>query len=417
MLIQRKLFNELKEHLSAKEISIIIGPRQIGKTTLMHKLFNDLKEEGKEVIFLNLDVEAESRFFSSQELLLSKIKLEIGESGYVFIDEIQRKENAGLFLKGIYDLNLPYKFIISGSGSLELKEKIHESLTGRKRLFELLPVTFEEFVNFKTGYNYTNKLDALFELEKEKIEIFLTQYLSFGGYPRIVVEDSLEEKKKLLDEIFRSYIEKDIVYLLNVERPDAFTLLVKILSSQVGRLINYSQLSLDVGISVNTLKKYLWYAEKTYIVKTLTPFFSNKKKELTKSRTTYFYDLGLRNYANGFFDVLNNQNELGFLFQNLIGNLLEDQLKWKSDNLNFWRTTDRAEVDFIVRIANNVIPIEVKYTTIKKTTIKRSLRNFIAKYAPQKAYIVNRSYSKIIKINNTSVEFIPYYKLLGNSFL
>jgi len=154
-MISRKLFSELKSHLLKKEISFIIGPRQAGKTTLMLLLNDYLMKKGERTVFLNLDIEADKQFFTSQANLIKKIKLEIGEKrGFVFIDEIQRKEDAGIFLKGIYDMNLPYKFIVSGSGSVELKEKIHESLVGRKRIFELNTLSFAEFVNFKTGYKY-----------------------------------------------------------------------------------------------------------------------------------------------------------------------------------------------------------------------------------------------------------------------
>ena len=136
-MIERTLFSELKDHLSKREISFIIGPRQAGKTTLMLLLEDYLKKKEEKTVFLNLDIESDKQFFTSQANLIKKIKLEIGEKeGFVFIDEIQRKENAGIFLKGIYDMNLPYKFIVSGSGSVELKERIHESLTGRKRIFE-----------------------------------------------------------------------------------------------------------------------------------------------------------------------------------------------------------------------------------------------------------------------------------------
>ena len=136
-MIERTLFSELKDHLSKREISFIIGPRQAGKTTLMLLLEDYLKKKEERTVFLNLDIESDKQFFTSQANLIKKIKLEIGEKeGFVFIDEIQRKENAGIFLKGIYDMNLPYKFIVSGSGSVELKERIHESLTGRKRIFE-----------------------------------------------------------------------------------------------------------------------------------------------------------------------------------------------------------------------------------------------------------------------------------------
>ncbi|HED38100.1 MAG TPA: ATP-binding protein [Ignavibacteria bacterium] len=412
MLIQRNLYNDIKKHLDAKEISIIIGPRQVGKTTLMMELLNSLKNDGKKVLFLNLDYEADKRFFESQDLLLSKIKLEIGADGYVFIDEIQRKDNAGLFLKGIYDLDLPYKFILSGSGSLELKEKIQESLTGRKRLFELLPVTFKEFVNYKTEYKYVNKLSTYFELENKKTEILLNEYLSFGGYPRVVTENTLEEKRKIIDEIYRSYIEKDIVNLLNIDRPDAFSLLIKILSSQIGRLLNYSKLAAAIGISTITLKKYLYLAEKTYVVQTIGPYSGNSLKELTKSRTVYFYDYGLRNFSNDSFMLQQNQNECSFVFQNFIKNLIDEHLLWKSWILNFWRTTDKAEVDFVINKNSEIIPVEVKYTALNNFTVKRSLRSFIEKYSPQRAFIINMRYSNQIMINKTKVIFIPFYKLI-----
>lgn len=415
MLIKRLLYNEIKDHLRAKEISIIIGPRQVGKTTLMLELLNSLKDTGEKALFLNLDYENDKRFFENQDLLLSKIKLEIGNDGYVFIDEIQRKENAGIFIKGIYDLHLPYKFILSGSGSLELKEKIQESLVGRKRLFELLPVTFKEFVNYKTEYRYEDKLDDYFNLENQETEMLLNEYLSFGGYPRIVTENNLEEKKKIIDEIYRTYIEKDIVSLLNIDRPDAFSLLIKILASQTGKLLNYSKLATAIGISTITLKKYLWYAEKTYVIQTIGPFIGNSLKELTKSRTAYFYDYGLRNFANNSFMLLQNQNELGFVFQNFIKNLINEHLLWKNWTINFWRTTDKAEVDFVINKGSEVIPIEVKYAAIRNNTIKRALRSFIERYSPKQAFVINMNYSDQTIINETKVIFIPFYKLLTST--
>ena len=151
-MIKRKLHKDLKEHLSKKEISLIIGPRQAGKTTLMMMLKEYLTKKNEATLFFNLDIGNDIFYFQSQDKLLKKIKLELGSKrGFVFIDEIQRKENAGLFLKGLFDMDLPYKFIVSGSGSLELKEKIHESLAGRKRVFELNTLSFEEFVNYKTN--------------------------------------------------------------------------------------------------------------------------------------------------------------------------------------------------------------------------------------------------------------------------
>jgi len=162
-MIERTLFADLVKHLPKKEISVIIGPRQSGKTTLMELLKDHLGKKGERTLYLNLDIEWDRPHFNSQLALLKKIELELGKKrGFVFIDEIQRKENAGLFLKGLFDLKLPYKFIVSGSGSLELKEQIHESLMGRKRLFELTTITFLEFVNHKTDYKYRNTLSSFF---------------------------------------------------------------------------------------------------------------------------------------------------------------------------------------------------------------------------------------------------------------
>ncbi len=183
-MIRRAIYSDIKKHLTQKEISVITGPRQSGKTTIMELLRKDLVKNGERTIYLNLDIEWDRPHFDSQSALIKKLELELGKKGgYVFIDEIQRKENAGLFLKGLYDLKLPYKFIVSGSGSLELKEKIHESLAGRKRLFELTTITFKEFINHKTDYKYEDSLSAFFEIEKKRTQAFLLEYMNFGGYP------------------------------------------------------------------------------------------------------------------------------------------------------------------------------------------------------------------------------------------
>src|SRR3990167_2807810 len=265
-MIKRQLFRELEKHLSSKEISLIVGPRQAGKTTLMKLLKEKLEKDGKRIVFLNLDIESDKEYFSSQDNLINKIRLEIGAKGYVFLDEIQRKENAGLFLKGIYDMDLPYKFIVSGSGSVDLKEKIHESLAGRKRVFELSTVNFTEFVNYKTDYKYEGKLADFFSVNQSQTQRFLEEYLSFGGYPRVVLEETTEEKRRIIAELYQSYLERDIVNLLGVQKSESFTALVRLMASQVGQLINVSELSNTLGINTSTVNDYLWYMQKTFLI-------------------------------------------------------------------------------------------------------------------------------------------------------
>ena len=412
--IKRKLLKDLISHLDAKEISLIIGPRQAGKTTLMNFLREHLDRQGQDTLFLNLDTEMDSQYFLSQQHLIDKIKLEFEDKrGYVFIDEIQRKENAGIFLKGIYDLNLPYKFIVSGSGSLELKEKIHESLVGRKRVFELNTVSFEEFVDFKTDYRYEDRLDEFFNVESEKALGFQAEYMNFGGYPKIVLEENPEEKIKIIDEIFHSYLEKDISYLLRLEKIESFKSLIKIIASQIGQLVNYSELSSTVGLALQTIKNYLWYAEKTFVIGKLTPYFSNVRKEITKSPIYYFYDIGLRNYSLGLFGRPLNSNDLGQIFENFVYNILKEKYRYNAASLHFWRTKDRAEVDFVIDSGNSLLPIEVKYKKMKQVEIKRPLRNFIEMYKPEKAFIVNLSLEETTAVGKTEVITMPFWKLLA----
>jgi predicted AAA+ superfamily ATPase len=407
------MLNDLIDHMDKPEVSIITGARQVGKTHLMDELKSYLKTKKKKALSFNLDIEADAAYFSSQNDLIRKIQLEIGtEKGFVFIDEIQRKTDAGLFLKGIYDMKLPYKFVVSGSGSIELKEKIQESLAGRKRIFELLPVTFDEFVNYKTAYKYDGRLPDYFDIEKTATKHHLLEYLNFGGYPRLVTEKSIKERFRLMDEIYQSYIDKDIIILLKVERPEQFRTLIRILAAMQGRILNIAELSKQTGLSVATVEKYLWYAEKTFVVREVKPYFKNNLKEITKASTVYFNDLGLRNHSINLMNTLNLPEQMGFVFQNFVGNILYQKYLYTASIIQYWRTTDKAEVDFIINSGDKITPVEVKYGTMKKPEISRSLRSFIDKYNPEEAWIVTDVYSFEGKLNDTALKFIPFTKLL-----
>jgi hypothetical protein len=413
-MIKRKLFNELVDHLPKKEMSLIIGPRQAGKTTLMEMLKAHLDKGGERTLFLNLDIEWDRPHFKSQAALIKKVELELGQQqhGYVFIDEIQRKEDAGLFLKGLYDLKLPYKFILSGSGSLELKQKIDESLVGRKRLFELSTITFEEFINHRTDYRYEENLADFLVIEKDRAQQLLSEYMHFGGYPRIVMAAEQSEKRQLIDEIFRSVLEKDIAYLLRLDKPEVFSALIKILAGQVGQLVNYSELASTLNVSYATVKKYLWYAQKIFLVELITPYARNVRKEISKSPVPYFWDLGFRNYSLGLFGHLEGPAEKGFVFENLVFLVLKEKIRFSAAKLNYWRTTDKAEVDFVIEAGKKLIPVEVKYNHLKRCKAPASLRSFINKYNPEQAYIINLDLSKTLKINKTTLIFMPFHEFI-----
>ena len=405
-MIERKIGHKILKSINLKEITVLIGARQIGKTTILKSILKQLKN----TLYFNLDIEADNKHFNSQQDLLKKIQLEAGnEKAYIVVDEIQQKGDAGRFLKGLYDMNLPYKFIVSGSGSIELKEKINEALTGRKHTIEMSSVSFEEFVNFKTKNKYENRLKLFFEIEKEKSRLFLDEYLAFGGYPAIITATKAVRKKEIMNEVFSSYISKDISYLLEVKQPNKFVKLIQLLAVQAGSILNYSQLSQDVGIRVETLKTYMWYAEQTFIISIVSPFFTNTKKEITKSPVIYFNDIGMLNFSKtGFSYDLKD----GMLFQNFIFLILKQKYTSGLNKVNHWRTKDKAEVDFVVQNQDGVTPIEVKYSELNKTMVSRSFRSFITKYKPKNALIVNLSLDTEIIIDNTRVKFIPYWKLV-----
>lgn len=407
------LLKELHSHLGQKEITLLIGPRQAGKTTIMEALQADLEKRGEKTLFLSLDFERDKNFFVSQEALLQRLRLAFGSAGggYVFIDEIQRKENAGLFLKGIYDQKPSYKFIVSGSGSLELKEKIHESLAGRKLIFEILPISFLEFADYYTDYKYENRLEDFFSIDTNKALQLLDFYLRFGGYPRVITANDEAEKRKVIDEIYQAYLEKDASALLRVEKLDAFSSLIKVLAGQVGKMIRFSELSSTLGISLVTVKNYLWYLEKTFILERSTPFFRNIRKEITKSPVAYFYDLGLRNHACNIFGQTLRVDDAGFLFQNFIFNILREKTQFTASRVHFWRTKDKAEVDFVMDVGLKPLPIEVKYSSMPKPAIEKSLRRFIDAYHPENAYVINLSLDETVNLNGTKVRFLPFYKV------
>ena len=148
--IRRSILPALEAHLLAPEMTLLVGPRQVGKTTLIKMLLQGVQSKGHRTVFFNLDIEEDMHWFDSQRQLLDRLDFLVGKSDktvYVAIDEIQRKMDAGRFMKGLYDMGLPYKFILSGSGSIELKEQIAESMMGRKREFSITPVSFAEFVD------------------------------------------------------------------------------------------------------------------------------------------------------------------------------------------------------------------------------------------------------------------------------
>ncbi len=417
MQIQRRILPSIREHMSAPEMTLLVGARQVGKTTLIRMLLDGLKSAGKQTVFFNLDIEEDMHWFSSQRAFLDRLNFLVGTPAstvYVAIDEIQRKADAGRFMKGLYDMGLPYKFILSGSGSLELKEQITESMMGRKREFFIPPVSFAEFVDYRTDYAYSDRLDVFAQSEGARCLGLLIEYLNYGGYPKVILSQGRTEKLAVLREIYTSYVDRDISAFLRLARPDAYRQMLALLASQSGQLLNVSTLAAQTGVGVETLKRYTYYAEKTFCVSLVRPYFRNVQKEITKSPVPYFFDLGLRNLVLGRLGLLENTSDLGFAFQNFVYQVLIDVFGVPS--VKYWRTTDQAEVDFVVEDSSHggLLPVEVKYMQMKKPVVMRSLQSFIAKYKPKEAWVINLSLANTVMIGDTQVRFVPLAGLFAN---
>jgi len=431
--IQRLLLDELMKWIDRKEVLAIKGPRQSGKTTLLKMLKNQLvanKKIKEENIIL---ITFEERDILEKFAVDPKMYIQsfIGDKQekrfYFFIDEFQYLSNGGQILKMLYDIFDNVKFIITGSSSLELTDKTAKFLVGRIFFFHLWQLNFAEFIKTKS-----TQLSNAYQKKSNQVNNFITEGKSFsvtsdifindlekvfqeyaiwGGYPAVVQAPNPETKNIILKNIYSTYIDKDIIELLKITDHSKFKKLVSVLSAQIGNLANYNSLSRDTGTYFKELKQYLSILEETYIISLLRPFFSNKISELKKNPKVYFIDSGLRNYITGGIDGnLIFRQDLGAIMENVVFS----QFKFKEEvfgDLKYWRTLGKAEVDFIIEMRDEVMPIEVKYTTFNSPQISRGFRSFIQEYKPKRALILTKNFWGEMEVDSCKIKFAPLWYL------
>jgi len=425
---RRLLLTEALAWMNDPYILVIIGSRQVGKTTLLsqmieHLLANDVA--AADIFYFNLDDWNLLEFFKNPADFLSFIELNKKDRAYVFIDEVQRVENPGLFLKYVYDLKKNIKLIASGSSSLEIQAKISESLTGRKKLFHMRPFSFGEFVTTK-GLDFlaiaeklsigdrNSLLAAISQLQRlyqPSVEKWLAEYVTYGGYPGVVLEANAQKKNALLQEIFTSYLQKDVKDFFKIENVAGYNNLLRILSQQIGNLVNVSNLSNLLGLNQATIEKYLQILEGTFIFKRLTPFFQNVRRELSKMPKIYALDLGMRNFAAGNFNDVLLRGDRGEMAENFVFTELE-RLVEAPNELHFWRTQTKAEVDFIIALPGGPIPVEVKFTTMKALALTRSFNSFLSTYQPGLGVVFTKDFLGHTQVDRAEVLFLPLWSLL-----
>lgn len=390
MYFRRSIHPLIKSHLDRKEFTILTGPRQSGKTTILDALSGELREEGKNVHYVTFeDRDILAAVNAHPEELFTYVPRpeKIAGTGettekrlYLFIDEVQYASQPSNFLKYLFDLyhdNL--KVTATGSSAFYLDHKFTDSLAGRKRIFELKTLSFEEFLVFRNKEQLRDELlhvrdrkEYISSFHRELTDLF-DEYLVFGGYPEIVLENVREEKILLLKELRNSFLKKDMDES-GVDYPDKFYNLMNILAGQTGNLVNKNELSNTVGLDNKTIDKYLYILQKCFHIALLKPFYSNQRKELTKMPKIYFKDAGMRNIVlNRLFDFRDREDQDALVVNHVFKRLTD---LYDKDHIKFWRTTDNKEIDFVLTASHDEgLAYEVKLKCRKtKQTSSRKFR-------------------------------------------
>jgi predicted AAA+ superfamily ATPase len=352
-MIQRKKQTVIAEHLSKKEFTILIGARQIGKSTLLKQLYEDLNQKGETVYFLNLDrKEILDELNESPENLFKICPLQQEKKIIVFIDEIQYLDDATNFIKLLFDeYSNKLKIVATGSSAFYIDKQFNDSLVGRKKIFQMGTLDFEEFLLFKGRNDLVEEVLKLKNKKKSKsvqenvLWGYFDEFVNYGGYPAVVLENDIDQKIELLKDIRDSFIKRDILES-GITDESKFYRMLMLLASQSGNLLNVNEISNTLRMTNATVENYLYVLQKCFHITLLKPFYNNLRKELTKMPKVYINDLGLRNVLINYFSPLEQRADKGMVLENLSFRLLCE--RFDQDQIKYWRTSDGNEVDFVI---------------------------------------------------------------------
>jgi uncharacterized protein len=355
-MVDRIITQEITKSLFKKKVLLVIGARQIGKTTLLKKILSNSKEK---TLWLNAD-ESDIKQQLENATTSTQLFQLFGDAKLIVIDEAQQVENIGHKLKLISDTNPDLQVIATGSSAFELLQKSNEPLTGRKKEFHLFPISYAEMVN---------KTSTI--IEKRLLETRLI----YGSYPEVINNPGNE--KDVLKDIANSYLYKDILRFDGIKKASIIDKLLVALALQVGSEVSYNELAKTIGnINSVTVEKYIDLLEKSFVVFKLSALNRNLRNEIKKGKKIYFYDNGIRNAIINNFNPLALRNDKGALWENF---LMSERMKHNSYqkhycNTYFWRTFDQAEVDYIEEYDGGLHVFEFKWKS-KNKKIPASLLN------------------------------------------
>lgn len=383
----RKNKNIILNSLKERKIIFLIWPRQVGKTTLLKTIFAELNTEKK--LYLNLEILDYHWYFNTfweVNNLLDKNWFNKNEKFYLFLDEFHKVKNIDWIIKSLYDEYENLRIILSWSNNIEINKNIKESFAGRKRVVNMFPLDFEEFLIWKEDLTADNILNyKINPLNQSKILYYLEEFIVWWGYPEVVLQINFSDKKQILEDIFSFWFNKDI--LVEIKETYKFNSFLKQLAFRNWNLLNLNELGTQVGISQPTAEYYFDLMFKSLLIYPVKPFFSNKLKEIVKMPKFYFIDNWFRNFLINRFEFL--EDEQWLLFENFI--YQEFLKKWiNHENIKYWRTKNQAnEVDFILE--NTKEAIEIKYKNKIVLSDQKWLNNFSNIYSWFEKKIINKT--------------------------
>jgi len=352
-MIERILEKQILAKINTNKAIIILGSRQVGKTTLLKSLF----ENSSETIWLNADEPDIQAIFAN--ISSKRFEAIIGNKKMIIIDEAQRIPDIGLKMKLITDQLPSIQLIATGSSAFELSNKLNEPLTGRKWEFKMYPISFQEMVNH---HGLLNEIRLL------------PHRLVYGFYPDVVNHQGNE--KEILKQLSDSYLYKDLLMMDQIKKPSALVKLLQALALQIGSQVSYHELAQICGLDGKTVEKYMMLLEQSYIIFRLASFSRNQRNELKKSRKVYFFDNGIRNSLIANFEHIENRTDIGALWENYLVSerikYLAYQQKWV--NNWYWRTTEQQEIDYVEEENGQLSAFEFKWNPKAKGSVPSSFR-------------------------------------------
>lgn len=362
MYVKRSIEITINQYLYQGKAIVIYGARQVGKTTLVKKILAD--QSAYESSFINCDEPDELKTLNEAETS-TQLKDIIGNSKLVVIDEAQRVTNIGLKLKLMVD-NFPQQQIVAtGSSSFELANKISEPMTGRTWEFWLYPFSITELSSFWSDLEINRRLETL---------------LLYGTYPQVVSSSSLDKKKALVYSISNNYLYKDILEFGKIKNFETIRKLLEALALQIGQEVSFTELGKLLDLSKDTIANYISLLEQSFIIFRLRPLSRNLRKELSKLRKIYFYDVGIRNALINNLNPLSLRNDVGVLWENFVVAEMKKRENFigQLKSYYFWRTWDQQEIDLIEESGGRYWAYEIKWKKVKKQPPKAWRDNYPA---------------------------------------